>query len=361
LPLVDDNLGLLVHYLKGGNFSGAKEYMKLLQEEGISIDITQLSDREKMFTALITGYLVSNYDIKKLFEVLEFINEYHLLRGTEIKPLLTFSAREREFIWSNLQVLFGSLSESFFEFVVQTLPNELLQIIKSPSFLAQSAILLTQNEIPMTHKIRFLYEIADRYSYAEIRTWKIGTLVQYLKKFRRGRKKIEKNYYVLDITVEDFSSQFPILSFNPFQFFKEEHLIYKPLLERVRQKYECREYEYEFPIVSLAYQGDFSHSIKGLIYLAPMTGELIAICFSEVETSANVAQYQQSLLNDLIPVKIEDQFKSFMELIITNEMPETELAKLTSVKQVSHYDILNQRMFFLNLIKNIDRIHQEKS
>lgn len=73
-----------------------------------------------------------------------------------------------------------------------------------------------------------------------------------------------------------------------------------------------------------------------------------------------IAFLKKSLFEILLPVKMEDQFKIRMDLIKNNKLSETEVAKLASLGNVSHYDLLNQRFFFQNLINNIERILKKK-
>jgi hypothetical protein len=69
---------------------------------------------------------------------------------------------------------------------------------------------------------------------------------------------------------------------------------------------------------------------------------------------------EKSLHEILIPVQMEDQFKVRMDLIRDNKISESEVAKMASLGDVSHFDILNQRIFFLNLINNMKRILRQK-
>ena len=50
-------------------------------------------------------------------------------------------------------------------------------------------------------------------------------------------------------------------------------------------------------------------------------------------------------------IKLEDQFKTRVDLIDNNKVKSEELAKLTNLRGKSHYDILRERMFFQNEIK----------
>lgn len=61
---------------------------------------------------------------------------------------------------------------------------------------------------------------------------------------------------------------------------------------------------------------------------------------------------KNSIYNILVPIKIEDQFKTRMDLIIDNKLSPTDISKLVSLGTVSHFDILCQRQFFLNMIDN---------
>ena len=66
---------------------------------------------------------------------------------------------------------------------------------------------------------------------------------------------------------------------------------------------------------------------------------------------------KKSIYNILVPVKIEDQFKTRMNLIIENKLEPTDISKLVSLGSISHYDILCQRRFFINLLNNMLAIH----
>ncbi|MHA1267626.1 MAG: hypothetical protein ACTSRS_20485 [Candidatus Helarchaeota archaeon] len=69
-----------------------------------------------------------------------------------------------------------------------------------------------------------------------------------------------------------------------------------------------------------------------------------------------LAFLRKSLLDILIPVQLEDQFKVRMDLITKGQLSEIEVARLVSLGDISHLDILNQRLFFLLLVDNITRI-----
>lgn len=62
---------------------------------------------------------------------------------------------------------------------------------------------------------------------------------------------------------------------------------------------------------------------------------------------------KKSIYNILVPVKIEDQFKTRMDLIKDNKLDPTDISKLVSLGKISHFDILCQRRFFLNNLDNM--------
>lgn len=77
----------------------------------------------------------------------------------------------------------------------------------------------------------------------------------------------------------------------------------------------------------------------------------------KLETSFINLEFQEflkkSIFNILVPVKIEDQFKTRMDLIKDNKLSPTDISKLVSLGKISHFDILCQRRFFLNLLDNM--------
>lgn len=73
-----------------------------------------------------------------------------------------------------------------------------------------------------------------------------------------------------------------------------------------------------------------------------------------------LAFLRKSIQEILLPVQMEDQFKVRLDLIKDNKLNETEIAKLASLGNVSHYDILNQRFFLRNLVGTMIQVIKAK-
>ena len=66
--------------------------------------------------------------------------------------------------------------------------------------------------------------------------------------------------------------------------------------------------------------------------------------------------------NILREIKMEDQFKTRMDLILKNEMKSEDIAKMTSLRQKSHYDVLRERFFFQYIVDWFYKVYStEKS
>ncbi len=419
----------LDYYLRAGNLISFERLLSRLKDDGINVDLTQLSDVEHKISSLFIRHLQTGMNIDEIFRLLKFANDFQLFIKTSKKLPFPISNSIQELIITNLENLFGNLSEGFFYYIVRVLPDHLSALLINPS-----AFIMLNYNVSLPDRIEYIYSIINLYTNYGLRTRKIGTFEEYLKIYEEKKERFDEDYYAFKINKSDISRERPPIEFvylfaeamSPY----EQHLVYAPLLEKTKQKYRRGEYNFEYPIVSMVITGGIGPEGKGFVYLTP-TGEVIEVCsdakqskayiieykkylksifleklgirmqswnisnklknetllffdknihtkmvgFNEIETllereiltylrakiksfitSDFLAFLRKSLQEILIPVQMEDQFKVRMDLIKNNKLTETEVAKLVSLGDVSHFDVLNQRLFFLLLVDNIVRL-----
>ncbi len=69
-----------------------------------------------------------------------------------------------------------------------------------------------------------------------------------------------------------------------------------------------------------------------------------------IEFETLIDDITNAMNNILREIKMEDQFKTRMDLISKNEMKSEDIAKMTSLRQKSHYDVLRERFFFQYIV-----------
>ncbi len=421
----------LADFLRVGDFVSFERLVDRLRDEGYTIDFSQISNIEQLVSNIYIAYLQNGVNIDGMLQTLKFANNMQILVNTTPKNSHTLSEQKLELIKLNIFSLFSDYTEGFLNYILYYLPDRLSQYISNAN------VMFIDNQVSLSDRVKYIHSIVDNvYSVGSygLRTRKIGTFSKYLQRYQGHRAEVEDNYYSFEIKQSDLLSNQSQLLMASLWFelssLTEQHLIYAPSLERVKEKYYHGDYHYEYPIVSMVTTGGLGPEGKGFVYLTPR-GNIIEVCSDAKQTKAYVIEYKKylkdiflqklekkmrhwdisenlkletlnffnenirtkivdfhkietinideildfippaakshinpdfftflksSLLDIFFPIQMEDQFKVRMDLISNQKLTETEIAKLASLGNVSHYDVLNQRFFFLNQIEILARI-----
>ena len=82
--------------------------------------------------------------------------------------------------------------------------------------------------------------------------------------------------------------------------------------------------------------------------------------FQEAKLQDLIDKIEKAIIIILRPIDLIDQFRCRMELIEEGKLKSEDIAKLTSLKDKSHYDVLRERFFFQNQIEWFFRLYSDE-
>ncbi|MFX1394973.1 MAG: hypothetical protein ACFFAH_15575, partial [Promethearchaeota archaeon] len=423
-------------------FDAFREMVDLSVYFDIFIDVRKISDRFQILSELLlncteevaTGYQTSS--LGKIITILRFFNKFNLLeRDLDNDDLKELKELKKDIILiSNLNDLFGEISNSLIYFVYKVMPKDLYEYFVNDRFMPY--------DISIDQLVLFVKNYYfNHYAIYGLSVKNLGTIKEFVREFKKkiikNNNKLEKNQTNLLRENDNFVEFKVLYNYKTFGFFIEEerelteikkHLIFPKNitknLDRILDKNN-----YNFYILSMVLLGGLGPQGHGFTYSTPK-GEVIEICSDIKENEAIIVKYKQFLreqflvrlkkemkklkvesfiikkviaflkgvidqkelinyykkepilkkiesflneseisriehtreLHELInkisnaiaiilrPISMIDQFKARMNLVAENKIKSEDIAKMTSLKNKSHYDVLRERLFFQYII-----------
>jgi len=379
------------------------------------------------------GYQISS--LGEFIEILKFFNNFNLiekeLKKSEYNKIKII--KKDQLFLSNLEDLFGKITNSFIFYIYNDIPNLLYDVLYNSFKDLQFYYFPSPDDF--VNYVKFVF--FNQYSI-------YGLIVKYLGSVRQFINEFNKYYLITEKRI-DFNSkkflneknnfiEFDVIykDMNFYENYGEERSYYVIKKHLVSPKNILKNQEnilekenYKFFSLSMVLLGGVGPQGMGFTYSTPK-GELIEICSDMKENEAIIIKYKQflkeqflkrlekelsglkieirqgiidylsSVLNpkelinyskrdDIIskvekfiselgmfkseikyerfikkvsnsvsiilrPIKMIDQFKARMNLVNENKLKSEDIAKLTSLKKKTHYDILRERFFFQYIV-----------
>ncbi|MHA1933115.1 MAG: hypothetical protein ACW96X_11265 [Promethearchaeota archaeon] len=391
------------------------EHFKILLDLSVPldifIDVTKIPNRfEHLSTIQLSG--ITSGQIGDIFKVLKIFNEYNLL-NTDIpieKLKVVEEIKKDKLILSNLQDLFGRVSDALIYHVFESMLKNILELFKT-SISPEDGYDFFYNEAQ-------LISFFNNYTIYGLSVANLGTIEQFIEIFQ------------YDLSILNNKEKKNGKKFIEIEFRNRVHLVSINNIEKNLNKFISVKNHYKFYNLSMVLLGGLGPEGHGFTYSTPK-GEIIEICSDRKETSAIIIKYKEFLkrqfltklnielknkninenvvdrilkfLSEILkpkemisyfktkvilkqisefleevqilpdfqgkefqnvltkissaitiilrPIEMVDQFKCRMNLIEEGNIKSEDIAKLTSLKEKSHYDVLRERFFFQNQIK----------
>ncbi|MFX1315065.1 MAG: hypothetical protein ACFE9T_04325 [Promethearchaeota archaeon] len=427
--------------LEHAQFESFKKLIKMSIKFDIFIDAKNIPNRFKIISSLLlncTERVSEGYQTSALgdiIDILRFCNEFRLLEKelTEKDKKSLGIIKQDDLFLSNLNDLFGNVSDSFIIYIYKVMPRDLYNYFMDNQV----------NYFPNLHRLMNYIKNVFFNQYTIY-----GLSIRYLSTSKKFVDDFTENYLFRTNHINEepryfYSKEEKFIEFNVVYNYKvfyydtdeehEHHEIKRHLVSpynilKNKDKILAKN-NYHFYILSMVLVGGLGPQGLGFTYSTPK-GEVIEICSDQKETEAIIVNYKQFLKNQFLTkferelskllisknikrniinyltevldqnilinyynkeliikeiksylynidefqhyseikiqelikkiaraisiilrkIKLKDQFITRMDLISQGKIKSNEVAKLTSLRGKSHYDVLRERFFFQYII-----------
>jgi len=411
-------------FLERGQLENFKKLIDYSYKLDIHIDIHKIPKRFEFLSKIHLNGITSG-QIGEIFEVIRFFNDTGLLEREFSKEDLEFIAKikRNKLLILNLHDLFKKVTNSLIYYTFRSMTENIFRLflhwLHSPE--------ASENYVRIFYNKEELLRIIDSYPMYGLRVEKLGTVEEYIHRFREYGNSAENRILDNDLNLIEFN------------FRKRTHIVSLNNIEKNMDNILTSRDHYNFYNLSMVLLGGLGPQGHGFTYSTPR-GEVIEICSDRKENEAIIVKYkeflkrqflvklrmemtrkhiktkkitrimdflsevlkpdefinyfkkdliikritkfldeikdhsdfQEAKLQDLIdkiekaliiilrPIDLIDQFRCRMELIDEGKMKSEDIAKLTSLKDKSHYDVLRERFFFQNQIEWFFKLYSDQ-
>lgn len=403
--------------LKEGHFVNFENLMEYSSELDVFLDLQKIPKRLEHIKNLMINS-IHTLDLGGIIEALRFCNQYNLLekeKSFQDNSLLT-SLRSDQLLMANLRDLFGTVSDGLLLYIEKVMPRDLFDFFMSDTgfFMPYSnkdqivstvlsyfnrysiyglsvehlgslnkfithyeRVLANENGTPQEHQedlIKIHYRnrthlispenieknIAkireqDEYKFYSISMVLLGGLGPQGHGFTYSTPKGE----LIEICSDIKENEAIIIKYK--QFLKQQFL----------NKLESELKQMNISESMMKTILDYLRSLlddKELIHYAKKDIILKKVTSFLKKKSKKLANSEELLteLNEKIshaitiilrPIHMVDQFKCRMELVTDDKIKSEDIAKMTSLKEKSHYDVLRERFFFQHVVNLFYKIY----
>ncbi len=266
------------------------EYFKLLLDFSVDLDIfievTKIPDRFKHLSAIhLNG--ITRGQIGDIFIVLKIFNEYGLLKNDiHLEDLkVVEEIKKDKLIISNLQDLFGEVSDDLIYYVFESMLKNILELFK--------AAMVTEEGFDFFNTEDQLIRFFNKYTIYGLSVENLGKIVDFIKVFQKG-------YSALDDNEKNNNKKFVEIEFK-----KRTHLVSINNIDKNLNNFTSVKDHYNFYNLSMVLLGGLGPEGHGFTYSTPK-GEIIEICSDRKETSAIIIKYKEFLKQQFLSkLKVE--------------------------------------------------------